>query len=70
MFIAPEDLIIAKLVAHRETESERHLLDAQGVVVIQWGELDLDGIRRRAGAARVVDQLERLLAAAREELEQ
>jgi len=70
MFIAPEDIIVAKLVAHRETESDKHLLDAQGVLVIQWGELDLDLVRRRARAAGVLEQFERLLAAAREEVEE
>jgi len=70
MFIAPEDIIVAKLVAHRETGSDKHLMDAQGVLVILWGELDLDLVRRRARAAGVMEQFERLLAVAREEIEE
>jgi len=70
MFIAPEDIIVAKLVAHRETDSDKHLRDAQGVLVIQWGEMDLDLVRRRARAAGVMKRFERLLAAAREEIEE
>jgi len=38
--------------------------------VIQWGELDLDLVRRRARAAGVMERFERLLAAAREEIEE
>ena len=70
MFITPEDIIVAKLVAHRETGSDKHLLDAQGVLVILWGELDLNLIRRRARSAGVMELFERLLAAAREEIEE
>ena len=58
MFIAPEDIIVAKLVAHRETGSDKHLLDAQVVLVIQWGGLDLDLVRRRARAAGVMERFE------------
>jgi hypothetical protein len=45
-FITPEDIIVAKLIAHRETGSDKHLRDARGVLVMQWGELDLDVIRQ------------------------
>ena len=38
--------------------------------VIQWGELDLDLVRRRARSAGVMEQFEWLLAAAREEIEE
>jgi len=38
--------------------------------MIQWGELDLDLIRRRARAAGVIEQFERLLPAAWEEIEE
>ena len=38
--------------------------------VIQWGELDLDLVRRRAHAAGVMERFERLLAAAQQEIEQ
>jgi hypothetical protein len=32
-FIRPEDIVVAKLVAHRETQSDKHLRDARGVLV-------------------------------------
>ena len=38
--------------------------------LIQWGELDLDLVRRRARAAGALEQFEMLLAAAREEIEE
>jgi len=57
----------------------RHATDAGGSEagqvkameqVIQWGELDLDLVRRRARAVGVLEQFERLLAAAWEESEE
>ncbi|MGD8967681.1 MAG: hypothetical protein PVI07_09255 [Anaerolineae bacterium] len=35
-FITPEDIIVAKLVAHQKTESDKHLQDAQSVLMMQW----------------------------------
>ena len=60
-FINAEDIIIAKLIAHRETSSDKHLRDARGVLVIQRTELDLEAIRRSARASGVLEQLENLL---------
>jgi hypothetical protein len=68
-FITPEDIILAKLIAFRETESDKHLRDARGVLVTQWGQLDLEAIRRGARAAGVLSQFEKLLEAARREIE-
>jgi len=68
-FITPQDIVVAKLVAHRETGSDKHLRDARGVLVMQWGELDLEAIRRGAGASGVLDRLEELLAAVEREIE-
>lgn len=68
-FMAPEDVVVAKLRAYDETESDRHLRDAQSVVLIQWGELDVDLMRRSARAAGVGEALEGLLTAARRELD-
>jgi hypothetical protein len=70
MFIGPEDIIVAKLLAHRETGSDKHLLDAQGVLLTQWDELDLGRVRDSARAAGVLEQFERLLAATQEETEE
>jgi hypothetical protein len=69
MFITPEDIVVAKLVVHEKTHSDRHLRDARSVVVMQWGELDLDLMRRSASTAGVLESLEQLLAAARREIE-
>ena len=41
-FIRPEDLVVAKLIAFRETQSDKHLRDARGILVTQWGRLDVD----------------------------
>jgi hypothetical protein len=68
-FITPEDIIVAKLIAHRETGSDKHLRDARGVLVMQWGELDLEVIRRGARTNGVLEQFEALLEAAHWEYE-
>ena len=69
-FIIPEDIIVAKLIAHRETESDKHLRDARGVLMMQWGELDLEAVRRAARAGRVLEQFDLLLEAVRREIEE
>jgi hypothetical protein len=68
-FITPEDIIVAKLIAHRETGSDKHLRDARGVLVMQWGELDLEVIRRSARANGVLERFKALLEAAHWEYE-
>lgn len=67
-FITPEDIILAKLITFQETGSDKHLRDARGVLVTQWGRLDLEAIRRGARAAGVLDQFEEILEAARREV--
>jgi len=68
-FITPEDIIVAKLVAYRGTGSDKHLRDAQGVLVMQWGRLDLEAVRRGARASGVLEQFDLLLEASRREIE-
>lgn len=68
-FITPEDIIVAKLIAHRETGSDKHLQDVRGVLVMQWGELDLEAVRRSARASGMLEVFEDLLEAARREVE-
>jgi hypothetical protein len=68
-FITREDIIVAKLVAHRETGSDKHLRDARGVLVTQWGELNLEVLHRGARANQVLERFEELLEAARRETE-
>ena len=69
VFITPEDIIVAKLIAFRTTESDRHLRDARGVLVTQWGELDLEAIRRNARAAGVLDLFAAILETTRREMD-
>jgi hypothetical protein len=68
-FIVPEDLVIAKLVAFRETGSDKHVRDARGILVTQWERLDLQAVRRRARAAGVGGQFEHVWQMARQEAE-
>jgi len=68
-FITPRDIIVAKLIAHRKTESDKHLRDARGVLMMQWGELDLEAVRRTARASGVLEWFEELLAAVEQEIE-
>jgi hypothetical protein len=70
MFIIPEDIVIAKLVAHRSTESDKHLRDAQGVLTMQWGDVSLDLIRQAARLSGVSDTLEMIMEAARRAVEE
>jgi hypothetical protein len=68
-FITPEDIVLAKLIAFQKTESDKHLRDARGVLVTQWGRLDLGAIRRGAQDAGVLDRFEEILEAVRREVE-
>jgi len=64
MFISSEDIILAKLRAHQETGSDKHLRDARGVLLMRWETLDVEAMRRRARAAGVSELLEGILEAA------
>lgn len=68
-FITAEDVVVAKLIAHQNTGSDRHLRDAQGVLIVQWGHLNLDLIRRASHAAGVLEVFDIILEAARREME-
>ncbi|MCB0083429.1 MAG: hypothetical protein KDE47_20950 [Caldilineaceae bacterium] len=69
MFITAEDIILAKLLAYRETNSDKHLQDARGVLLMQWDELNWNRIQRAANGANVAELLEPLVEAVRQELE-
>jgi hypothetical protein len=60
-FIGLEDMIVAKLLAHRSTGSDKHLRDARGVLVIQRDDVNVDVLRGVAQAAGVLSMLEDLL---------
>jgi hypothetical protein len=68
-FISAEDIILAKLFAFEQTGSEKHLRDARGVLVVQWGQLDLELIRRIADRSGVLAQFEQIYEAAQREIE-
>ena len=57
-FIGPEDIVIAKLIAFRETGSDKHLRDVCGVLTTQRGRLDEVALERRARVVRVSEQLD------------
>jgi hypothetical protein len=62
-FISVEDIILAKLLAYRDTGSDKHLRDARGVLAMQEERLDLEALCRSAKTAGVLAQFEHLLAA-------
>lgn len=61
-FIKPEDVVVAKLLAHKATESEKHLRDARGVLIVQGRDLDL--VRQTARVVGVADLFEVVLRTA------
>jgi len=62
--ISVEDLILAKLVWHRQLGSERQFRDVVSLLVVQEGALDLNYLQEQADALKVSDLLEQ----AREEV--
>jgi hypothetical protein len=62
-FIRPEDIVVSKLIAYRETQSDRHLRDARSVLATLWGELDLKAMRGNAHAGGILETLEELIKA-------
>jgi len=68
-FISAEDIVLAKLFAYQQTGSDKHLRDVKGVLVIQWGYLDLELIRRATSQRDLLAQFEQLYEAARREVE-
>ena len=64
-----EDVVIAKLHAHQQTGSEKHLRDARGIMVTQWGRINLKMIAQWARASRMQDTWQALLEVARQEIE-
>lgn len=68
-FISAEDIVLAKLFAFDQTSSDKHLRDVKGVLVTQWGHLDLELIRRAAAQRNLLQQFEQLLEIARREIE-
>lgn len=70
MFISPEDIVLAKLLAFRWTSSEKHLRDARGILLIQWSQLDWPTLRRGAKDLGLQDVLDELLVEVRKRLQE
>ncbi len=68
VFISPEDIVLAKLIAFQETGSDKHLRDARGVLVTQWETIKLAAIRRAAQSADVLTYFEQIVELARKEI--
>ena len=69
-FAIAEDVFMAKLYAYRQTGSEKHLRDARGILVTQWGRLNLDSLRQWASASGMEETWLALLTAVRQEIEE
>lgn len=59
---APEDVILKKLVYYQIGGSEKHILDAVGILKHQPGQIDLDYLRRWAPELAIQDVLDKVLA--------
>lgn len=66
---APEDIILSKLEWTKGRESDVQYSDALGVAVAQWGNLDLEYLRKWAGTLDVEDRLAHLLKEAQGQTE-
>jgi hypothetical protein len=67
--VSPEDTILSKLDWMKGRESDVQYSDALGVAVTQWGNLDLEYLRRWARQLGVENMLNRLLKEAGEQAE-
>ncbi len=67
--VSPEDIILSKLEWMKGRESEVQYSDALGVAVTQWGNLDLEYLRKWAGQLGVDNLLTRLLKEAGKQAE-
>lgn len=68
-FITPEDIVVAKLIAYQNTESDKHLRDAQSVLMMQGNDLNIEHIYRSSRASGVLEIFKKLLLAAKEKIE-
>lgn len=63
--VSPEDSILSKLEWTKGRDSTLQLQDATQVLIVQWGSLDFDYLRRWAIQLDVVEQLEAIIDQAR-----
>ncbi|MGE5296435.1 MAG: hypothetical protein ACM3VT_16570 [Solirubrobacterales bacterium] len=66
---APEDIILSKLEWMKGRESDVQYSDALGVAIAQWGNLDLEYLRKWAKALDIEDRLVHLLKEAQRQTE-
>jgi hypothetical protein len=67
--VSPEDTVLSKLEWMKGRESDVQYSDALGVAITQWGNLDLEYLRRWAGPLGIENMLSRLLKEAEEQVE-
>jgi predicted nucleotidyltransferase len=60
-FISPEDLVLIKLKWHKESESSRHLEDAESILKISKEKMDIKYLRKWAKQMRTTGILNDLL---------
>jgi hypothetical protein len=60
VMISPEDAILSKLHWAKKGESERQLRDVESIVVVQWGQLDLEYLHHWAAELKVAIELEQV----------
>jgi len=60
-FIAPEDLILSKLQWYQQTQSSRHLEDAESVLKISGKKLNMAYLKRWAGKLGVLEILKKII---------
>lgn len=59
-FSSPEDLILAKLIWHKESLSSRHMEDAESILKISGGEIDFDYLKKWARKLSVLEILKKV----------
>lgn len=59
-FISPEDLILNKLLWYEESQSSRHLEDAESVLKISGDKLDFEYLKQQAEKLGIMDILDKL----------
>lgn len=62
--VSAEDAVLSKLEWAKKGDSDRQVRDAASIVMVQWGRLDLDYLRKWAQELDVADSLEPIIEAA------
>ncbi len=58
LFASPENIILKKLLVFQEGESEKHLRDIAGILLIQGSQIDQDYLDQWAAKLSVTDELQ------------